>query len=173
MWDSGVRIADRKMSKPYAAARPMEDPVLTCGAAAIALSAATVQAADPAPFELGGPGLRITVMRGKDVLPIAQVPSLAEGDQLSIRADLPEDQGTRFLLLSTFLRGATNPPPKDWIRSAETWKKKAKDNSLSLTVPKGARQMTLFLVPETGGALGTIEDAVRGKPGSSSGRRRN
>jgi len=137
----------------------------TCGAAAIALSAATVQAADPAPFELGGPGLRITVMRGKDVLPIAQVPSLAEGDQLSIRADLPEDQGTRFLLLSTFLRGATNPPPKDWIRSAETWKKKAKDNSLSLTVPKGARQMTLFLVPETGGALGTIEDAVRGKPG--------
>ena len=137
----------------------------TCGAAVIALSAATVQAADPAPFELGGPGLRITVMRGKDALPIAQVPSLAEGDQLSIRADLPEDQGTRFLLLSTFLRGATNPPPKDWIRSAETWKKKAKDNSLSLTVPKGARQMTLFLVPETGGALGTIEDAVRGKPG--------
>ncbi|GGA06939.1 MULTISPECIES: hypothetical protein [Sphingobium] len=136
-----------------------------CGAAGIALSAASVRAADPAPFELGGPGLRITVMRGKDVLPIAQVPSLAEGDRLSIGADLPEDQGARFLLLSTFLRGATNPPPKDWIKSAETWKKKAKDNSLSLTVPKGARQMTLFLVPDTGGAEGTIEDAVRGKPG--------
>src|SRR3546814_12900464 len=59
----------------------------------------------------------------------------------------------------------SNPPPKDWIKSAESWKKKAKDNSLSLTVPKGARQMTLFLVPDTGGAEGTIEDAVRGKPG--------
>ncbi|MFB9051100.1 hypothetical protein ACFFV8_20580 [Sphingobium indicum] len=137
----------------------------TCGAAAAALCAASAQAADPAPFELGGPGLRIAVTRGKDVLPIAQVPSLAEGDRLSIRADLPEDQGAKFLLLSTFLRGATNPPPKDWIKSAESWKKKAKDNSLSLTVPKGARQMTLFLVPDTGGAEGTIEDAVRGKPG--------
>ncbi|WP_313808453.1 hypothetical protein [Sphingobium sp.] len=135
-----------------------------CGVAAMALNGAA-HAADPAPFELGGPGLRITVTRGKDVLPIAQVPSLAEGDQLSIKADLPQDQGTRFLLLSTFLRGATNPPPKDWIKAAETWKKKAKDNSLALTVPKGARQMTLFLVPDTGGAEATIVDAVRGKPG--------
>jgi len=136
-----------------------------CGAASIALSGASALAADPAPFELGGPELRITVMRGKDVLPIAQVPSLAEGDMLSIRADLPEDQGARFLLLSTFLRGATNPPPKDWIKAAETWKKKDKDNSLTLTVPRGARQMTLFMVPDTGGAEGTIVDAVRGKPG--------
>lgn len=136
-----------------------------CGAAAIALLGATAQAADPAPFELGGPGLRITVTRGKDVLPIAQVPSLAEGDRLSIKADLPEDQGAKYLLLSTFLRGATNPPPKDWIKAAESWKKKDKDSSLTLTVPKGARQMTLFLVPDTGGAERTIVDAVRGKPG--------
>ncbi|AMK25232.1 hypothetical protein [Sphingobium sp. TKS] len=136
-----------------------------CGVASIALPGASALAADPAPFELGGPGLRITVTRDRDVLPIAQVPSLAEGDKLSIKADLPEDQGARFLLLSTFLRGATNPPPKDWIRAAETWKKKDKDNSLTLTVPKGARQMTLFMVPDTGGAEGTIVDAVRGKPG--------
>nr|WP_240334257.1 hypothetical protein [Sphingobium estronivorans] len=136
-----------------------------CGAASVALSIASAQAADPAPFELSGPGLRVTVTRGKVTLPIAQVPSLAEGDKLSIKADLPEDQGARFLLLSTFLRGATNPPPKDWVKAAETWKKKDKDNSLTLTVPKGARQMTLFLVPETGGAEGTIVDAVRGKPG--------
>lgn len=130
----------------------------------MAMSGAAL-AADPAPFELVGPGLRITVARGKEVLPIAQVPSLADGDKLTIKADLPEDQGARFLLLSTFLRGATNPPPKDWIKAAETWKKKEKDNSLTLTVPKGARQMTLFMVPETGGAAGTIVDAVRGKPG--------
>ncbi|PJG46565.1 hypothetical protein CAF53_20675 [Sphingobium sp. LB126] len=140
------------------------------GAAGMALtillaSGAPAPAAEPAPFELGGPGLRITVARGAQLLPIAQVPTLAEGDRLSIRADLPEDQGARFLLLSTFLRGATNPPPKDWIKAAETWKKKDKDNSLSLTVPKGARQMTLFLVPDTGGAESTIVDAVRGKPG--------
>lgn len=135
--------------------------------AALALPSlpSSVAAAEPAPFELAGPALRITVTRGRETLPIAQVPTLAEGDRLSIRADLPEDQGARFLLISTFLRGATNPPPKDWIATAETWKKKAKDNSLSLTVPKGARQMTLFLVPDTGGAEGTIADAVRGKPG--------
>lgn len=141
----------------------------TGGAAGLILtvlaSGVSALAADPAPFELGGPGLRITVTRDGEVLPIAQVPSLAEGDRLSIKADLPEDQGARFLLLSTFLRGATNPPPKDWIKAAETWKKKDKDNSLTLTVPKGARQMTLFLVPDTGGAEGTIVDAVRGKPG--------
>ncbi|WP_081643369.1 hypothetical protein [Sphingobium bisphenolivorans] len=122
-------------------------------------------AAESAPFELSGPALRITVTRGREVLPIAQVPTLAEGDKLSIKADLPEDQGARFVMLSAFLRGATNPPPKDWIGTAETWKKKAKDNSLTLTVPKGARQMTLFLVPDTGGAEGAISDAVRGKPG--------
>jgi hypothetical protein len=136
-----------------------------CGTAVIALSAASAQAADPAPFELGGPGLKVMVTRGEETLPIAQVPSLAEGDRLTVKADLPEDQGARFLLMSTFLRGATNPPPKDWIRTAESWKKKAKNNSLTLTVPKGARQMTLFMVPDTGGAEGTITDAVRGKPG--------
>ncbi|WP_176594790.1 hypothetical protein [Sphingobium sp. EM0848] len=136
-----------------------------CGAASVALSAASVQAANPAPFELSGPELRVTVTRGKDMLPIAQVPSLAEGDRLSVKADLPEDQGARFLLLSTFLRGATNPPPKDWVKAVETWKKKEKDNSLTLIVPKGARQMTLFLVPDTGGAEGAIVNAVRGKPG--------
>ncbi|MHA6767786.1 hypothetical protein [Sphingobium ummariense] len=133
--------------------------------AALALGIAPAGAADPAPFELPGPGLRITVKRGDAVLPIAQVPSLTAGDELSIKAELPEEQGAHFILLSAFLRGATNPPPKDWIKAAETWKPKEKDNSLRLTVPKGARQMTLFLVPDTGGAEGTIADAVRGKPG--------
>nr|WP_306294753.1 hypothetical protein [Sphingobium lactosutens] len=129
------------------------------------LAPASLCAADPAPFELSGPSLRVMVMRGTQSLPIAQVPSLSEGDKLSIEADLPADQGARFILVSAFLRGATNPPPKDWVRFAETWKKKDKDKALTLTVPKGARQMALFLVPDTGGAEGTLTDAVRGKPG--------
>ena len=127
------------------------------------LVAAPLYAADPAPFELAGPSLRIQVQRGEQSLPIVQVPSLSEGDRISVEADLPEDQGARFVLVSAFLRGATNPPPKDWITFAETWKKKKK--ALTLTVPKGARQMVLFLVPDTGGVEGAMIDAVRGKPG--------
>ncbi|MET0238408.1 MAG: hypothetical protein ABW184_00795 [Sphingobium sp.] len=137
---------------------------LGCGIAAF-LTAAPSLAADPAPFELTGPSLRISVTRGEQSLPIAQVPSLSEGDKIMIAADLPADQGVRFILVSAFMRGATNPPPKDWIDFAETWRKKDKDRTLTLTVPKGARQMALFLVPDTGGAEGTLSDAVRGKPG--------
>lgn len=129
------------------------------------LAPASLGAAEPAPFQLPGPALNILVMRGDQSLPIAQVPSLSEGDRLSIEADLPADQGARFILVSAFLRGATNPPPKDWVQFAETWKKKDKDKALVLTVPKGARQMVLFLVPDTGGAEGVLSDAVRGKPG--------
>lgn len=139
-----------------------------CAAGALALAMlapASLAAAEPAPFELPGPALDILVMRGDQSLPIAQVPSLSEGDRLSVEADLPTDQGARFILVSAFLRGATNPPPKDWVQFAETWKKKNKDKALVLTVPKGARQMVLFLVPDTGGAEGVLSDAVRGKPG--------
>ena len=121
--------------------------------------------ADPAPFELTGPDLRITVTRGQQTLPIGQVPSLAEGDKISVHAALPEDQGLKFLLVSAFLRGATNPPPKNWITIADTWKTKEKDKALALTVPKGARQMVVLMVPDTNGAEGALIDAVRGKPG--------
>lgn len=124
-----------------------------------------VRAADPAPFDLPGPVLKVSVKRDGAVLPIGQVPNLAAGDVLDIRADLPADQSQNYLLVSAFLHGATNPPPKNWIDSAKTWKKKGKDNSLRLTVPQGARQIVLFMVPETGGDFGTIADAVRGKPG--------
>jgi hypothetical protein len=138
------------------------------GMAALMLAAMvplSLGAAEPAPFELSGPSLDVLVLRGNQSLPIAQVPSLSEGDRLSIEADLPTDQGARFILVSAFLRGATNPPPKEWVQFAETWKKKDKDKALVLTVPKGARQMVLFLVPDTGGAEGVLLDAVRGKPG--------
>jgi hypothetical protein len=139
-----------------------------CAVGALALAMlvpASLGAAEPAPFEMPGPALDILVMRGDQSLPIAQVPSLSEGDRLSIEADLPTDQGARFILVSAFLRGATNPPPKEWVQFAETWKRKDKDKALVLTVPKGARQMVLFLVPDTGGAEGVLSDAVRGKPG--------
>lgn len=135
-------------------------------AAAVALFVPGVATpAEPAPFDLAGPALRISVTRGAVTLPIAQVPSLEEGDRIRVLADFPTDQRARFLLMSAFLQGATNPPAKDWIASAEPWKKKEKDRQLDLTVPKGARQLVLFLVPESGGAAGAIGDAVRGKPG--------
>ena len=124
-----------------------------------------LKAAEPAPFDLPGPGLHVTVERDGTSLPMAAVPTLSEGDRLSIRADLPKDQGAKFLLLSAFLRGATNPPPRDWITTIETWKRKDKDKTLSLKVPEGAKQLVLFFVPDTGGASDAITDTVRGRPG--------
>lgn len=123
------------------------------------------RAADPAPFDLPGPGLHVTVERDGTKLPIGAAPALATGDLISIQADLPKDQGAKLLLLSAFLRGATNPPPKDWIRTVETWKRKDKDRTLALKVPEGAKQLVLFFVPETGGASDAISDTVRGRPG--------
>ncbi|MFT4057303.1 MAG: hypothetical protein QM681_22555, partial [Novosphingobium sp.] len=120
---------------------------------------------DPAPFELAGPDLRVEVTREGQTLPIARVPSLAPGDKVVVHGAFPENQGAKFVLMSAFLRGATNPPPKDWIDTAQTWKEKEKDKALTLTVPRDARQMVLLMVPETGGAEGVLMDAVRGKPG--------
>ncbi|GAA3272538.1 hypothetical protein GCM10020258_48810 [Sphingomonas yabuuchiae] len=144
---------------------PLSRPLMALALAAAALVESPLCAADPAPFDLPGPALRISVTRGDRTLPIAEVPNLATGDRLTIEADLPRDQRAHYILFSAFLSGATNPPPKDWVKSAETWKPKDKDRRLTLTVPKGARQMALFLVPETGGASGTIVDAVRDRPG--------
>lgn len=126
---------------------------------------ATAVSADTAPFELNGPDLRVEVTRDGKTLPIARVPSLAPGDKVVIHGDLPQTQSANFAIMSAFLRGATNPPPKDWTAFAETWKKKEKDNTLTLTVPREARQLVLMMVPETGGAEGVLVDAVRGKPG--------
>ncbi|NJR77788.1 hypothetical protein [Sphingomonas corticis] len=114
-------------------------------------------------FDLAGPALVMTVERGGTTLPIAQVPALAEGDRLTLAADLPADQSAHYLLVLGFLRGATNPPPKNWFAVAETWKpKKAR---LSLAVPKGATQAIAFLAPDTGGGKDALIDAVRNKPG--------
>lgn len=129
------------------------------------VQSASAQTQEPAPYDLPGPGLHITVQRGGAILPIGSVPTLSVGDVVSIRADLPEDQGAKFLLLSAFLRGATNPPPEKWLNVAETWERKDKNATLSLTVPEGAKQLVLFLVPDTGGAPDVIADVVRARPG--------
>ncbi len=114
-------------------------------------------------FDLSGPDLSISVERGNTVLPLGAVPSLQTGDRLTLAATLPDDQSARYLLVVAFLRGATNPPPKNWFFSAETWKRGK--NTLAIAVPEGAEQAVLFLAPETGGGFDAIRDAVRGRPG--------
>ncbi|WP_269845930.1 hypothetical protein [Sphingomonas mollis] len=133
-------------------------------AAACALISTGDGRAEIAAFDLAGPRLTVTVKHGGVTLPITQVPNLSAGDEVLVRADLPVDQGARYLLVVGFLRGATNPPPKNWFFKAETWKPKNRD--LRLTVPKGAQQVVAFLAPETGGDFGTLTGAVRGRPGA-------
>jgi hypothetical protein len=128
---------------------------LACGGEALAQAA---------PFDLSGPRLKVTVTRGEETLPITQVPDLAAGDRLWIKAELPASQSVRYLLVAAFLRGATNPPPKEWFHRARTWTKAERDG-LRITVPEGARQVVVFLAPKTGGDFKTLMDAVSGRPG--------
>jgi hypothetical protein len=121
--------------------------------------------ADPAPFDLVGPKLNVTVTRAGKTLPISQTPNLAVGDQLWIKADLPPSQSVRYLLVAAFLRGATNPPPESWFYEAQTWNRKGR-GGLRVTAPVGAQQVLVFLAPEAGGNLKAIMDAVRARPGA-------
>jgi len=121
--------------------------------------------ADPAPFDLAGPRLEVKVVHAGKTLPISEVPNLSEGDQLSIKAELPPGQSAHYLLVAAFLRGATNPPPEKWFFSSETWNRKGSEG-LKITVPKDARQVLIFLAPETGGDFKTLIGAVRGRPGA-------
>jgi hypothetical protein len=120
-----------------------------------------------APFDLAGPGLEVEVTRAGRTLPIAQVPNLSRGDRLSIKAGLPPGGGSaHYLMVATFLRGATNPPPEEWFFACETWTRRCAREGLTLTVPEEAQQLLLFLAPQTGGAFRTLVDAVRGRPGA-------
>ncbi|HLY88579.1 MAG TPA: hypothetical protein VKQ27_06305 [Acetobacteraceae bacterium] len=121
--------------------------------------------ADPAPFDLAGPALRVTVTHQGVTLPIAEVPQLAAGDSVKVRADLPDDQSAHYVLVAAFLRGSTNPPPDKWFYQAESWTKKGR-KGLSLTVPDGAQQIVLFLAPATGGDYPTLRNTVQGRPGA-------
>ncbi len=119
-----------------------------------------------APFDLAGPDLQVTVGRGHETLPIAEVPNLAVGDRLWVRADLPASQSQHYLLVLGFLRGATNPPPRNWFHACATWKRDCAREGLRLTVPAGAEQVLVFLAPESGGDLRTLINAVQGRPGA-------
>ncbi|HTB68887.1 MAG TPA: hypothetical protein VK727_21885 [Steroidobacteraceae bacterium] len=124
-----------------------------------------VRAADNAPFDLAGPQLRVSVTRGARTLPVAEVPNLAVGDHLAIKAELPASQAARYVMIVAFLRGATNPPPPEWFFRCDTWSRKCADG-LQLTVPAEAQQVLVFLAPSTGGDFNTLRDAVRGRPGA-------
>jgi hypothetical protein len=130
----------------------------------VGLTALTA-AAEPAPFDLVGPKLQITVTHAGQTLPISQTPNLAPGDQVWIKLDLPPGEAVHYLLVAAVLRGATNPPPPDWFYRDETWRHKGRDG-LKITVPPDAQQMLVFLAPETGGDFKTLVGAVSGRPGA-------
>jgi hypothetical protein len=135
-------------------------------AALLALADAVAAYADPAPFDLAGPVLEVTVTRGTQTLPISEVPNLAAGDRLWIKADLPATQSAHYLMVAAFMRGSTNPPPANWFFPCETWNRKCAHDGLTVTVPQDAQQVLVFLAPETGGDFKTLISAVRGRPGA-------
>lgn len=131
----------------------------------VAFWAASAHAA-PAPFDLTGPTIEVVVTRGKQILPIAEVPNLATGDKVWIKADLPSTQSVNYLLVVAFLSGSTNPPPENWFHPCKTWTGKCARDGLTVTVPPGAQQVIVFLAPATGGDFNTLVSAVRGRPGA-------
>jgi hypothetical protein len=129
-----------------------------------ALLAASAHAG-PTPFDLAGPTLDVKITRGAKTLPAAEVPNLAAGDILWIKADLPQTQSAHYLLVAAFLSGSTNPPPESWFFPCKTWSGRCAQDGLTVTVPQGAQQVLVFLAPETGGDFRTLVSAVRGRPG--------
>ena len=134
-------------------------------ATALALANALTAQAEPAPFDLAGPVLDVKVTRGSQTLPISEVPNLTGGDHIWIKADFPATQSAHYLLVAAFMRGATNPPPKEWFFNCETWTSKC-SQGLNIVVPQDAQQVLLFLAPETGGDFKTLVSAVWGRPGA-------
>lgn len=122
--------------------------------------------AAPAPFDLAGPVLDIKVTRGTSTLPVSEIPNLAEGDLLWIKAKLPPTQSAQYLMVLAFLSGSTNPPPDSWFFACKTWTGKCAHDGMTVTVPPGAEQVLVFLAPHTGGDFRTLVSAVRGRPGA-------
>src|SRR5579885_1394932 len=140
--------------------------IALCLSLATSLAARPAAGADPAPFDLAGPTLEARVTRGSATLPIAEVPDLAPGDRISVKADLPDSQSARYLLVLAFLRGSTNPPPASWFHRCDTWTRECAEHGMTVVVPPGAQQVLLFLAPKTGGDFRTLIGAVRGRPGA-------
>jgi hypothetical protein len=132
----------------------------------LAIIAAAVAKADPAPFDLAGPTLEVRVTRGAKTLPASAVPNLVTGDRVWIKADLPATQSAHYLMVTAFLSGSTNPPPETWFFPCKTWTGKCGHEGMTVTVPEGAQQVLVFLAPETGGDYKTLVGAVRGRPGA-------
>lgn len=117
-------------------------------------------------FDLVGPGVDIIVTRGGVSLPLAQVPGLAAGDRLRLKPVLPAGDAARYVMVTAFLRGSTNPPPDDWFKRCDTWRRDCLDKGLDLEVPKDAVQMVLLFAPKTGGDFKTLMRTVQGRPGA-------
>ncbi len=132
----------------------------------LTLAAATAAAGPPAPFDLAGPVFDVKISRGTSTLPAGEVPNLAAGDRIWLKADLPASQSAHYLMIAAFLRGATNPPPESWFFACKTWTGKCAADGLTVTVPEGAGQVLVFLAPQTGGDFKTLVGAVRGRPGA-------
>ena len=123
--------------------------------------------ADPAPFDLAGPTMAISVTRQGTTLPIAAVPQLSAGDRVTVRVILPATETAHYVLVAAFLRDPTNPPPDGWFFRSETWKTpKRGGGALDLAVPEGANHLSLFLAPATGGDFATLRRAVQARPGA-------
>lgn len=140
--------------------------VLNYLTALLLLVCASLAHAAPAPFDLAGPAALVTVTRGERTLPIAEVPNLAVGDRLWIKAELPATQSAKYLMVVAFLSGSTNPPPEDWFHPCKTWKGQCEKEGLTVTVPEGAQQVLVFMAPATGGDFDTLVSAVQGRPGA-------
>lgn len=165
-WASGCTDPrDLATRAPHATAQRVFVPAfakaLIVAAAALLATTAVAQTGQ---FDLVGPSLRVSVRHGDVTLPLSQVPNLTAGDRIRVAVDLPPEQGAHYLMVLAFLRGATNPPPKNWLTQAETWK--PKKAIIDTVVPKGAEQALVFLVPDTGGAIGAVTAAVRDRPGA-------
>jgi hypothetical protein len=130
------------------------------------LFAASFLRADTAAFDLIGPKIEVRVQREGHTLPISQVPNLQAGDRLWVHPDLPESQSVHYVMVIAFLRGATNPPSDSWFTRVDSWNKRVREEGIFVTVPEGAEEALVFLAPETGGAFGSLRNAVRGKPGA-------
>lgn len=132
----------------------------------LAILAAAAAEAGPAPFDLAGPLLDVKITRGTQTLPASEVPNLAAGDRIWIKADLPSSQSTHYLMVTAFLSGSTNPPPPNWFFPCKTWTGKCAEDGLTVTVPEGAQQVLVFLAPQTGGDFKTLVNTVQGRPGA-------
>lgn len=132
-------------------------PLMTLCAAQPALAASST-------FDLVGPKVSVTVTHGGVTLPLEAVPNLSEGDTVSIKLDLPPGQTDGFRIVAGFLRGAIDRPSKDWFHESRSGKGKGAD--FSLTVPQGAQQMALLVIPESGGGANAVISTVRKRPGA-------